>query len=77
MILTDGIHLVSDENLAELHRFARKIGLKRIWYQHHRRHPHYDIWGSKVKKALDAGAVEVTKRDIIKRVCKPSLHKKR
>lgn len=42
MIYTDGVHLAG-ENLPELHRFAKSVGLKLSWFQRHRRHPHYDI----------------------------------
>lgn len=41
MILTDGIHLVSDVSFEELHAFAASVGLKRIWFQR----DHYDILG--------------------------------
>jgi len=63
-ILTDGIHLVSQDPDA-LHRFASLIGLKREWFQEHPRHPHYDtITLRKLRLALDAGAVLVTPRYI-------------
>jgi hypothetical protein len=50
MILFDGSHLVSDQSIDELHRFAnsRRIGLKREWFQDHR-YPHYDVLGCKVE----------------------------
>jgi len=48
MIITDGVHVVSTESEEELHKFARKVGLKRQWYQNHPRHPHYDIISPRV-----------------------------
>lgn len=59
MILTDRLHLVSDESLAELHAFAAGIGLKRRWYQR----GHYDLFGGHVHEALQAGAVLATTRE--------------
>ncbi len=67
MILTDGLHLVSDTSLEELHSFAQSIGLKREWYQDHR-HPHYDIMATwRLNRALAAGAVKVQSREIVRR----------
>jgi len=63
MILTDGVHLVSDESFEELHAFARRIGLNRAWFQG----DHYDIWGSITSRALLSGAVAVSAREIVKR----------
>ena len=66
MIFTDGIHLVSDNSLDELHEFAQKIGLKRKWFQD-KRLPHYDITSKRIFKiSLDNGAKITTSRDIVK-----------
>lgn len=67
MILTDGIHLVSDTSLQELHEFARKIGLKRHWFQRgkSRRHPHYDLFRGMHGKAMEAGAHLVPTRLLV------------
>ena len=64
MVYTDGTHLVAD-TLIELHKFADKIGLKREWFQDHQI-PHYDIFGCKIKRALEAGVVAATTRELIK-----------
>lgn len=44
-----------------LHRFARKIGLKRQWYQDAPKCkiPHYDLNDNKRAKAVAGGATEV------------------
>lgn len=59
MILTDGLHLVSDSSLDELHEFAASIGLKRCWY----RRGHYDLFGNKLSVAVAHGAKMVHPRD--------------
>lgn len=68
MILTDGVHLISDESLEELHKFALKIGLKRCWFQGgSRRHPHYDLTSQrKLTKAIVQGAKAVTTKQLIR-----------
>jgi len=67
MIYTDGIHLVSDISDAELHRFAKTIGLKREWFQDKKRHPYYDLTTErKIKLALLCGAKMMHKREMIK-----------
>lgn len=68
MILTDGVHLVSDESLAELHRFADLIGLKRRWFQDGRR-PHYDVTAKwRQEWAEGMGAVHVSSRELVRRM---------
>jgi hypothetical protein len=54
-----------DGDLAELHAFAARIGLKRSWFQGppKHRHPHYDVTESKRQEAIAAGAVAITWRE--------------
>jgi hypothetical protein len=53
----------------ELHDFARRIGLRREWFQsavNRRgwyRRPHYDLTGHKRFEAVAAGAIERDPRD--------------
>ncbi len=47
----------------ELHAFARKLGLKRQWFQDKDHHQHYDLTASKRQMAIDLGAVAVGWRD--------------
>ena len=69
MILTDGIHLVSDSSLEELHAFAQNMGLKRHWFQVHRNHPHYDLTtNSALTRALARGAYNVSSKELIRRM---------
>lgn len=65
-------HLISDDT-EELHRFARRIGLKRAWFQTGSLgdFPHYDLTDSKYEQALAAGAVQLTRKtlcDVFQRV---------
>ena len=65
MVYTDKIHMVAD-SLEELHDFATYIGLRREWFQNHSRHPHYDLWGSRLKSALNRGTVVVNSKEIVR-----------
>lgn len=65
MVYTDKIHLIAD-TLEELHNFADSIGLKREYFQDHKRHPHYDIWGIMLSRAIEKGAIIVTSKNLIK-----------
>jgi len=59
-------HMWTNENVAELHEFASKIGLRRRWFQDDPRLPHYDVCLSIRKKAIELGAIEVSARDMVK-----------
>lgn len=50
-------HMFAD-SLDELHEFANKIGMKRIWFQN-KRLPHYDLTEKRRKLAVSLGAQEV------------------
>jgi len=67
MILTDGTHLVSDKSVEELHDFAKRIKLKREWFQD-KRVPHYDLFGNKVKRAEMAGAKRVSAMELVRKL---------
>ena len=57
-------HLTAD-SLEELHAFADRLGLQRVWFQDHRTLPHYDLTKRRRVKAVALGAVEVTTREQI------------
>lgn len=54
-------HMLSDDSVAELHAMADRIGVARRWFQG----DHYDVCLSKRARAVEAGAVEVTTRDLV------------
>jgi len=61
-------HLTAS-SIEELHEFAKKIGLKREWFQGEGRNkfrPHYDVKRGMVSKAVSAGAIKVTRRELSK-----------
>ncbi len=43
MIYSDGVHVVSDVSIEDLHEQMQKIGIKRCWYHSSSKHKHYDI----------------------------------
>jgi hypothetical protein len=57
-------HLVAD-SLDELHVFARRLGLRRTWFQHAASYPHYDVTIEMRGKALALGALEGNRLIII------------
>lgn len=58
---TGACHMFADSE-PELHELAGKIGLKRSWFQQHRKLPHYDLAASKRELAVKAGALQVDRR---------------
>ena len=57
-------HMMADD-LTELHDMARKLGLKRLWFQQEN-YPHYDIGKGKRILAVSLGAKEITSREMVK-----------
>ena len=51
-------HLFAD-SVEELHEFAERIGLKRIWFQDSPTEPHYDVTETRRLAAIAAGATPV------------------
>ena len=56
-------HLTVDGPLDELHEFARRLGLRKAWFQNHPLAPHYDLTITKREQALSLGAVFVPGRE--------------
>jgi hypothetical protein len=53
-----------DDDLAELHEFARRLGLQRRWFQDKPwPRQHYDVTESKRQQAIRLGAVAITWRE--------------
>jgi hypothetical protein len=63
-------HMIADtEN--ELHEFARRLGLRREWFQNRHSNPrlwHYDLTASKRQQALCLGAKEITPEQFAKHI---------
>lgn len=57
-------HLVAD-SIEELHEFARKLGMRRAWFQHAASYPHYDITVEVRTRALGFGAFAGNRTQII------------
>ena len=58
-------HLLADD-IDELHRFARELGLHRSSYQGHKTgKPHYDLTAFERDRALRLGAVLCTREEIV------------
>lgn len=69
MIFTDGVHLVSDTSLDELHAFAERLGLSRRRFHGLRKgHPHYDTKANLRGYALMDGAREVKTLELVRRM---------
>lgn len=57
-------HMVAD-SIEELHEFAKKLGMKRAWFQCSASYPHYDITVEVRAHALKLGALEGNRAQII------------
>lgn len=53
-----GGHMLAND-LDALHAMAKRIGLKREWFQADKTFAHYDVMASKRRLAVAAGAVEI------------------
>ena len=66
-------HLVSDSSFDELHAFAARVGLPPRAF--HR--DHYDLPSEWHQKAIDLGAVEVTSRQLVRRLRAAGLRRRK
>lgn len=60
-------HMIAD-TLDELHVMAKKIGMKKEWFQEDASFPHYDVSISRKKDALKLGAIEIERREIVRKM---------
>jgi hypothetical protein len=59
-------HMVTDsKDLTEIHAFAEMLGLKRTWFQSRGRLPHYDLTHTKRIEAINRGAKEINRRQLV------------
>ena len=61
-------HLVADK-IDELHLFARRLKLKRVWFQAGTL-PHYDLTGSKRTMAVMLGAEAISDKQLVEMIRK-------
>lgn len=57
-------HMLAD-TLEELHKMADTIGINRKWFQSKASTPHYDICKSKRIIAINHGAIEVSRKEVV------------
>ncbi len=60
-------HLIADSE-EELHEFAKRIGMRRSWFQFHGRLPHYDLTEKRRAKALELGAVQLDRAGFVQKM---------
>jgi hypothetical protein len=58
----------------ELHEFAKKIGMKKEWFQD-KKLPHYDLTATRRQLALSMGAIEVDSNWVKQRLKATKLRK--
>jgi hypothetical protein len=58
-------HLWSDD-VEELHEFAKKIGMKRSWFQNKPTFPHYDLVPRRRAAAVKLGAKQCSLKEFLK-----------
>lgn len=62
---SEACHMIAD-TVEELHAFAASIGLRRSWFQP--KPAHYDLTRSKRYQAVKQGAIEIDKRELVKKL---------
>jgi len=69
-LYTDGVHLVSDRSIAELHRFAERVGLRRNRYHPAKGggkgHPYYILPWRWFPRILQAGVFPADRRGLVR-----------
>lgn len=58
-------HMMTNDDIEMLHKFAKRLGLSKRWFQNHPYHPHYDLSSSKRALALKLGAKDVDSKKMI------------
>src|SRR4051794_14510822 len=66
-------HLVSDSSFDELHAFAARVGLPPRAFPR----DHYDLPSEWHQKAIELGAVEVTSRELVRRLRTAGLRRRK
>ncbi|MEU6476233.1 DUF4031 domain-containing protein [Streptomyces sp. NPDC047017] len=66
-------HVVSDVSYAELHRFAAALGVPPRAFER----DHYDLPAHRYADAVAAGAVEVSSREVVRRLHAAGLRRRK
>ncbi|WP_042398444.1 DUF4031 domain-containing protein [Streptacidiphilus carbonis] len=66
-------HLVSDSSLAELHAFARALGVPERGFER----DHYDVPERLYEAAVAAGAEAVSSRELVRRLTEAGLRRRK
>ncbi len=65
-------HMASDLNTKELIAFAKSIGLKEAWIKNRGEYKeHIDLFDGAIEKAIAAGAIVISPRDLVIKVMHP------
>lgn len=65
-------HMIGD-NLEDLFAMARDIGMQASWFQPHS-FPHFDVSRARRARALELGAIEIDRREIVSLMRSYRLH---
>jgi len=66
-------HLVSDYSYAELHEFAQALGIPGRGFER----DHYDVPGEMYDRAVAAGALAVSSREVVRRLEAAGLRRRK
>lgn len=66
-------HLVSDSSIEELHEFAAALGIPRRGFER----DHYDLPEHLYDRAVSAGAVPVSSRELVRRLHEAGLRRRK
>jgi hypothetical protein len=76
MIFTDGVHLISDTSLEELHAYAVSVGIKRCWFHASSKYFHYDIPKRRRETFATTYQIQIiTAQEIVGKLKAAGLHK--
>lgn len=69
-------HMTADTP-EELNRMAQRLGLSCTWLHATSALPHYDLTESKRRRAVELGAVEITRQEFVRwiRAARPPRHR--
>lgn len=66
-------HVASDESLDELHAFAARVGIPQRGFER----DHYDVPEHLYGRVIEAGAVAVSSRELVRRLHRAGLRRRK